>query len=119
MGLDIMITEQQALPGRKEEMPVPEKHHVLGSSLKGPWPENTEFIVFAMGCFWGAERLFWKQHGVYSTAVGYAGGFTENPDYREVCSGYTGHTEVVLVVYQPSMIKLDQLLNYLNRAVGQ
>jgi peptide-methionine (S)-S-oxide reductase len=91
-------------------MPIPEKHFVLDAPLVGPWPSGTETAVFALGCFWGAERVFWKTPGVYSTAVGYAGGYTPNPAYEEVCSGLTGHTEVVLVAYAPAEVTFEQLL---------
>ncbi len=103
-------TADEALPGRAEPMPVAERHAVLGSPLRGPWPAGMEVAVFAMGCFWGAERIFWKLEGVFSTAAGYAGGITPNPTYEEVCSGYTGHTEVVQVVYDPSTVGYPQLL---------
>src|SRR5689334_3151622 len=93
-----MVSEGDALGGRAAEMPVPESHFVLGTPLKPPFPEGVAIAVFGMGCFWGAERKFWELPGVISTAVGYAGGFTPNPTYEEVCSGRTGHTEVVLVV---------------------
>ncbi len=105
-----MPTPEQALPGRSEMMPVPEKHFVLGRPLVGPYPDDTEVIQLGMGCFWGAERLFWTQPGVFTTAVGYAGGHTPNPTYKEVCSGGTGHTEVVLVVWKPREISLAQIL---------
>jgi peptide-methionine (S)-S-oxide reductase len=100
----------QALPGRDEAIPVPDRHIVLGTPLLPPFPDDVEYIVLGMGCFWGAERLFWQLPGVYTTAVGYAGGSTPNPTYREVCSGRTGHTEVVLVAFRPSQIPLAQLL---------
>ena len=100
----------RALPGRPEPLTVPELHHVSGARIVAPFPEGSEPIWFGMGCFWGAERMFWQTEGVYSTAVGYAGGFTPNPTYEEVCSGMTGHTEVVQVVYVPGQIDLDQLL---------
>ena len=100
----------RALPGRPESLTVPELHHVSGARIVAPFPEGAETIWFGMGCFWGAERMFWQTEGVYSTAVGYAGGFTPNPTYEEVCSGMTGHTEVVQVVYVPGQIDLDQLL---------
>ena len=103
-------TAQEALPGRKESMPVPEKHHVNGNPLKPPFPEGMEKAVFGMGCFWGAERKFWQLDGVYTTAVGYAAGSTLNPTYKEVCSGMTGHNEVVLVVYDPKKVSYEQLL---------
>ncbi len=100
----------EALPGRSEAIEVPEKHFVLGTALKPPFPQGLETVVFGMGCFWGAERKFWQEKGVYSTAVGYAGGSTPNPTYRETCSGATGHTEVVLVVYDPAQVRLERLL---------
>lgn len=99
-----------ALPGRDTAMPVPASHFVNGNPLAGPFPEHLQIAVFGMGCFWGAERLFWQLDGVYSTSVGYAGGQTPNPDYREVCSGETGHAEVVQVVFDPSIISFDALL---------
>jgi peptide-methionine (S)-S-oxide reductase len=101
---------EEALPGRSEEMPVPAKHEVLGTPLKGPVPEGHEVAIFGMGCFWGVERKFYQVPGVYSTAAGYAGGLTPNPDYREVCSGLTGHNEVVRVVYDPKKVSYEQLL---------
>ena len=101
----------EALPGRTEIMPVPETHFVNGHALEGPFAANLEQAVFAIGCFWGAERIFWQTPGVFTTAVGYAGGLTPNPDYQEVCSGLTGHTEVVLVVFDPEKISYEQLLN--------
>ena len=100
----------QALPGRAEPIPVPEQHFVNGHPLVGPFPETYQKIVLAMGCFWGAERIFWQAEGVYTTAVGYAGGITPNPTYEEVCSGMTGHTEVVLIVFDPAVIGLEALL---------
>jgi peptide-methionine (S)-S-oxide reductase len=103
-------TPDQALPGRFIEMPVADTHTVLGTPLKGPWPAGLETVVFGMGCFWGAERIFWRLPGVYSTSAGYAGGFTENPTYEEACSGSTGHAEVVQVVYDPSKIAFEDLL---------
>ncbi|WP_019593456.1 peptide-methionine (S)-S-oxide reductase MsrA [Thioalkalivibrio sp. ALM2T] len=99
----------QALPGREEPMPVPERHMVLGTPLAPPYPEGMQVIQFGMGCFWGAERLFWQLDGVYSTSVGYGGGYTPNPTYREVCSGQTGHTELVRVVFDPRRVDLDAL----------
>ena len=104
------VTAADALPGRDESMPVPDAHTVLGTPLAPPWPDGMATAVFAMGCFWGAEKLFWQVPGVYSTAVGYAGGFTPNPTYDEVCSGRTGHAEAVLVVFDPAMVGYDQLL---------
>lgn len=103
-------TPEQALPGRAEKMPVPEKHFVNGHPLKPPFPVGMETAVFGLGCFWGAERKFWQQPGVYTTAVGYAAGVTPNPTYQEVCTGMTGHNEVVLVVYDPTVISYEQLL---------
>lgn len=106
-----MVAPEQALPGRTDQtMPVPERHTVLGTPLVGPWPEGVETAVFGLGCFWGAERKFWQVPGVYSTAVGYAGGYTPNPTYEEVCSGRTGHTEVVLVAFDPAAVSFDTLL---------
>ena len=99
-----------ALPGREETMPVPSQHFVLGQPLTPPFPANTQIVQFGMGCFWGAERRFWEMSGVLTTAVGYSGGVTPNPTYEEVCSGGTGHTETVLVVYDPSQVSLSQLL---------
>ena len=106
-----MITPDRALPGRTDQtMPVPEAHFELGSPLVGPWPQGYQTLVVGMGCFWGAERKFWQAPGVYSTAVGYAGGYTPNPSYEEVCSGLTGHTEVVLVVWDPERTTLEAML---------
>ncbi|MBE7380328.1 MAG: peptide-methionine (S)-S-oxide reductase MsrA [Leptolyngbya sp. SIO1E4] len=99
-----------ALPGRSEQMPVPEKHYVNGNPLKPPFPEGLETVVVGMGCFWGAERKFWQTDGVYTTAVGYAAGYTPNPTYREVCTGMTGHNEVVLVVFDPNVISYEGIL---------
>jgi peptide-methionine (S)-S-oxide reductase len=107
--LDIPSPEQ-ALPGRSEPIRVPDKHYVNGNPLKPPFPEGMEQAVFGMGCFWGAERKFWQTDGVYTTAVGYAAGHTPNPTYREVCSGMTGHNEVVLVVFDPSVISYEGIL---------
>jgi peptide-methionine (S)-S-oxide reductase len=98
------------LPGRDEPMPIPERHFVNGASLVPPWPEGTRTAIFAMGCFWGAEKDFWETPGVISTAVGYAGGRTPNANYREVCSGRTGHAEAVLVAYDPSRVSYEELL---------
>jgi peptide-methionine (S)-S-oxide reductase len=100
----------EALPGRSDEMPVPAKHEVLGTPLKGPVPEGLEEVLLGLGCFWGAERKFYQTPGVYSTAVGYAGGLTPNPTYREVCTGLTGHNEVVRVVFDPKKLSFEQLL---------
>jgi len=105
-----MPTRGEALPGRSEEMPVPEAHYVNGNPLKPPFPDGLETALFGLGCFWGAEKAFWQAEGVYSTAVGYAGGYTPNPTYREVCTGQTGHTEVVLVVFDPTGISYEKLL---------
>jgi peptide-methionine (S)-S-oxide reductase len=102
--------KSEALPGRAEKMPVPARHHVKGTPLAGPFPEGTELAMFGMGCFWGAEKKLWQPEGVYSTAVGYAGGHTPNPTYREVCSGLTGHSEVVRVAFDPKRISYDDLL---------
>ncbi len=101
---------EEALPGRSESMPVPEKHYVNGNPLKPPFPEQMQKAMFGLGCFWGAERKFWQQEGVYTTAVGYAAGHTPNPTYKEVCSGMTGHNEVVFVVYDPAKIGYEDLL---------
>jgi peptide-methionine (S)-S-oxide reductase len=100
----------RALPGRSTPMPVPERHEVLGTPLLPPFPEGMEQAVFGMGCFWGAERVMWQLEGVFTTAVGYAGGFTPNPTYEEVCSGLTGHAEVVLVVFDPRRLGYATLL---------
>jgi len=105
-----MPTADQALPGRTTPLNVPPTHAVLGTPQQGPWPAGSEIAVFGMGCFWGAERMFWQIPGVYSTAVGYAGGFTANPTYEETCTGMTGHTEVVQVVYDPAVVSYEQLL---------
>src|SRR4051794_5800575 len=105
-----MIDPERALPGRNERMPVPEKHYVLGTPLEPPFPEGMQRAVFGMGCFWGAERIFWQAPGVYTTAVGYAGGYTPNPTYEEVCSGSTGHTEAVLAVFDPDKTSYDEML---------
>src|SRR5436309_1191825 len=105
-----MIDPERALPGRDAEIPVPERHEVLGTPLRPPFPEGYETAVLGLGCFWGAERLFWQLPGVYTTAVGYAGGITPNPTYEEVCSGSTGHTEAVLVVFDPAQITYEEIL---------
>jgi peptide-methionine (S)-S-oxide reductase len=105
-----MIDAADALPGREQAMPVPERHDVLGTPLRPPFPEGLEQAVFGMGCFWGAERVFWQAPGVYTTAVGYAGGYTPNPSYEEVCSARTGHAEVVLVVFDPKQTSYDAML---------
>jgi peptide-methionine (S)-S-oxide reductase len=103
-------TAADALPGRSETMPVPDKHFVNGHPLKPPFPAGLETAMFGLGCFWGAERKFWQQAGVFSTSVGYAAGLTPNPTYQEVCSGMTGHNEVVLVVFDPAVVSYDTLL---------
>ena len=105
-----MPSRSEALPGREKAMPVPERHFVNGNPLQGPFPEHMEQAVFGLGCFWGAERRFWETDGVFVTAAGYCGGMTPNPTYEEVCSGNTGHTEVVLVVYDPARVAYAQLL---------
>jgi peptide-methionine (S)-S-oxide reductase len=105
-----MPSREQALPGRKEQMPVPSRHHVLPAALKGPFPAGTELAMFGMGCFWGAERKFWMAPGVVTTAVGYAAGVTPNPTYEEVCTGLTGHNEVVLVAFDPKAVSFEAML---------
>ncbi|HEY8638057.1 MAG TPA: peptide-methionine (S)-S-oxide reductase MsrA [Solirubrobacteraceae bacterium] len=105
-----MIDPDRALPGRDAEMPVSAPHHVLGTPIKPPFADGLERAVFGMGCFWGAERIFWSLPGVYTTAVGYAGGYTPNPTYEEVCSASTGHNEVVLVVFDPGKTSYEELL---------
>jgi len=105
-----MPAPAEVLPGREVPFRVPERHLVLGTRLVPPFPDDTETAVVGMGCFWGAERLFWQTDGVYSTAVGYAGGATPNPTYEEVCSGRTGHAEVVLVVYRPAVVSYEEIL---------
>jgi peptide-methionine (S)-S-oxide reductase len=107
---DRLPTRAEALPGRAERMPLPARHFVRGTPLDGPFAAGTEHAIFGMGCFWGAERMFWRLPGVVSTAVGYAGGYTPNPTYEEVCSGGTGHTEVVRVVFDPRAIRYEDLL---------
>jgi peptide-methionine (S)-S-oxide reductase len=105
-----MVEPASALAGRDREMPVPAKHEVLGTPLAGPFPDGVETAVFGMGCFWGAERIFWQVDGVYTTAVGYAGGLTQNPTYEEVCSGRTGHTEAVLVAFDTAATSYEEML---------
>ena len=107
---DEMVAPEDALPGRSEPLPVSDVHFVNGTSLYPPFPEGTEQAMFAMGCFWGAERIFWKIPGVYTTAVGYSGGYTPNPTYEEVCTTRTGHAEVALVVYDPAEVGYERLL---------
>ncbi len=105
-----MPLSDRALPGRQVKMPVPAEHFVLGTPMVPPFPDGFETAIFGMGCFWGAERKFWEAEGVYTTAVGYAGGYTPNPNYREVCSGLTGHNEVVYVVYDPKRTQYEAML---------
>jgi peptide-methionine (S)-S-oxide reductase len=105
-----MPTPEQALPGRAEPTAIPDRHHVNGAPIAPPWPDGTRTAVFGLGCFWGQERRFWQTAGVVSSAVGYAGGFTPNPTYEEVCSGRTGHAEVVLVAYDPARVTYDELV---------
>jgi peptide-methionine (S)-S-oxide reductase len=105
-----MVDADSALLGRDDEMQLPAAHEVLGTPLKGPFPQGVETAVFGMGCFWGAERIFWEAPGVYTTAAGYAGGFTPNPTYEEVCSGRTGHTEVVLVAFHAEQTSFEDML---------
>ena len=105
-----MPAKDDALPGRQEQMPVPEAHFVNGARLRPPFPDGLEQAIFGLGCFWGAERKFWQLPGVYTTAVGYSAGYTPNPTYREVCSGMTGHNEVVLVVFDPKKVSYETLL---------
>jgi peptide-methionine (S)-S-oxide reductase len=105
-----MPSKSEALPGRAERLPVPSAHHVSGARLEQPFPDGLERAMFGLGCFWGAEKKFWQQKGVYTTAVGYAAGHTPNPTYREVCSGMTGHNEAVLVVFDPARISYAELL---------
>lgn len=107
---DALPTADQALPGRAEPLPVADTHYLNGNPIKAPFPAGLQQAVFGLGCFWGAERRFWQQPGVFSTAVGYAGGLTPNPTYEEVCSGLTGHTEVVLVVFDPQQTSFEALL---------
>src|SRR5580698_2383956 len=105
-----MVDPDRALPGRDKPMPLPARHAVLGNPIGPPFPAGLEQAVFGLGCFWGAERLFWQAPGVYTTAVGYAGGYTPNPTYEEVCSGSTGHTEAVLVVFDPRQTSYEEML---------
>lgn len=107
---NILPNESSALPGREQKMPVPDKHYVNGNPLQPPFPDHMQFALFGLGCFWGAEKVFWQLEGVYTTAVGYAAGITLNPSYQEVCSGMTGHNEVVFVVFDPSVISYQMLL---------
>ncbi|SEJ35580.1 peptide-methionine (S)-S-oxide reductase MsrA [Demequina mangrovi] len=112
LGIDktVMVNADKALTGRDAEMQIAERHVVLGTSLKGPWPEGSEVLYVGMGCFWGAERIFWQLPGVHVTAVGYMGGWTRNPNYQETCTSLTGHTETVQVVYDPAAVDLATLL---------
>ena len=113
MGLEHKLrlpNEMEALPGRSDRVPVPPQHYVNGNQLEGPFPQGMQCMLVGLGCFWGAERKFWESPGVYTTAVGYAGGITENPSYEEVCSGLTGHNEVVLVVFDPNQVTFAELL---------
>ena len=105
-----MIAPERALPGRSQPLSMPDRHEVLGTPLKPPFPDGYEQAVFGMGCFWGAERVFWQAPGVYTTAVGYAGGYTPNPTYEEVCSASTGHTEAVLAVFDPKATSFEEML---------
>ena len=105
-----MVAPAEAVPGRSETMPVPARHEVLDTPIAPPFPDGLETAIVGMGCFWGAERVFWQAPGVYTTAVGYAGGYTPNPTYEEVCSGQTGHTEVVLVVFDPAKTTYEEIL---------
>jgi peptide-methionine (S)-S-oxide reductase len=105
-----MVEPAAALAGRTQEVSVPERHYVLGTPLKGPFPDGVQSAIFGMGCFWGAERIFWEADGVYTTAVGYAGGLTPNPTYEEVCSGRTGHAEVVLVAFEEANTSYQEML---------
>jgi peptide-methionine (S)-S-oxide reductase len=108
--MTVKPTPEEALPGRSDSMPVSNRHYVNGNPLQPPFPDGMELAMFGMGCFWGAERRFWEAPGVFTTAVGYAGGYTPNPTYKEVCSGMTGHNEVVRVVYDPEIISYQDLL---------
>jgi peptide-methionine (S)-S-oxide reductase len=105
-----MVGPEDALPGRQTPLPVPDRHFVLGTPLQPPFPAGLQQAVFGMGCFWGVERMFWEAPGVYTTAAGYAGGFTPNPTYEEVCSGRTGHAEVVLAVFDPAVTSYEEML---------
>jgi peptide-methionine (S)-S-oxide reductase len=107
-----MVSPEDALPGRSKPVKVPPQHEVLGNPLTEPWPEGHEVAVFAMGCFWGAERIFWQLPGVWTTAAGYAGGYTPNPTYEETCTGRSGHTEAVLVVHDPAVVSFETLLKH-------
>ena len=100
---------EDCMPGRANAIPVAYAHHVLGTPLQGPWPDGMDTLVVGMGCFWGAERFFWQMPGVYSTAAGYSGGTTPNPTYEETCTSMTGHTEAVLIVFDPTLVTLEQL----------
>merc|ERR1711871_422395 len=110
MRKPVMVTAETALPGRDEEIQIQDKHYITGNSIKGPYPDGIETIIFGTGCFWGTEKGFWRMPGVFSTAVGYTAGFTRNATYEEVCSGQTGHTEVVQVAYDPTIVSCADLL---------
>lgn len=105
-----LLSQEQALPGREEKMPVPKQHFVNGHPMQPPFPAGLELAMFGLGCFWGAERKFWEAAGVYTTMVGYADGFTTNPTYQEVCSGMTGHNEVIRIAYEPNLVSYEALL---------
>lgn len=105
----VVPTAAEAMPGRDTPQAVPETHYVNGNPMQGPWPEGMDTLIVGMGCFWGAERFFWQTEGVYSTSVGYAGGSTPNPTYQETCTGKTGHTEAVMVVFDPAVVQLETL----------
>src|ERR671921_1526126 len=105
-----LLEPADVLPGREQPLPVPDRHDVLGTPLQPPFPEGYERAIFGLGCFWGAERVFWQAPGVYTTAVGYAGGFTRNPTYEEVCTARTGHTEAVLAVFDPEVTSYEEML---------
>src|SRR4051794_1522851 len=109
-GKSTVVAAAEALPGREQELAVPARHEVLGTPLKGPFPPGVQVAVFGMGCFWGAERMFWQADGVFTTAVGYAGGSTPNPTYEEACSGRTGHAEVVLVAFDTAATSYENML---------
>jgi peptide-methionine (S)-S-oxide reductase len=107
-----MVSPEDALPGRSKPVRVPDQHEVLGNPLSSPWPEGHEVAYVGMGCFWGAERIFWQLPGVWTTAAGYAGGYTPNPTYEETCTGRSGHTEAVMVVYDPAVVSFETLLKH-------
>tara|TARA_Y100001970_G_scaffold110068_1_gene137468 strand:+ start:14004 stop:14645 length:642 start_codon:yes stop_codon:yes gene_type:complete len=107
---NLLPLESEALKGRDVEIEVPDQHFIKGTKLRGPFPKDLQQVIFGMGCFWGVEKRFWELEGVFTTAVGYSGGYTKNPTYREVCTGMTGHNEVVLVIYDPSIVSFEDLL---------